>query len=117
MDNYRYQMQNRNGRSMGQNMNQNMNHSMQHNMHSNQRPGCGCGVTPIADAISGECDKRDYMDKYIDKLPLAMAYVPFQKWRKVYDASKGFMCGTIFEELVMPWEGYKGSCMMRGDRS
>ena len=63
------------------------------------------------------CDD-DYADKCIDKLPLAMAYVPFQKFRKVYDAATGLEHGTIFEELVLPFCCYKGNtCGMRGDRS
>ena len=32
-------------------------------------------------------------------VPLAMAYVPWQMWRDIYDAEKGFCCGTIFQEL------------------
>jgi hypothetical protein len=60
------------------------------------------------------CDKDDF--ECVDKLPLAMAYVPFQKWRKVLDASAGLAAGTIFEELYKPWYGDKNMCGMRGDR-
>jgi len=87
-------------------------------MGSYQNPQCGCGATPVLEAgTSGRCDKDDDFDKCIDKLPLAMAYVPFQKWRKVLDASAGLAAGTIFHELYLPWYGDKSICGMRGDRS
>jgi len=35
--------------------------------------------------------------------PLAMAYVPFQQWGKVYDAHEGFHKGTIFPDLDFPF--------------
>ena len=106
MDNYRRPMYNRYNRNMG----------------SYQNPQSGRGVTPVMEAGKDDrcmkedrCDKDD-IDKCIDKLPLAMAYVPFQKWRKVLDASAGLAAGTIFEELYKPWYGDKNMCGMRGDR-
>ncbi|MBP0990405.1 MAG: spore coat associated protein CotJA [Oscillospiraceae bacterium] len=38
-------------------------------------------------------------------LPLAMAYMPFQYWQKIYDPQAGFKRGTIFEELDLPYIG------------
>ncbi|MBS5660630.1 MAG: spore coat associated protein CotJA [Clostridiales bacterium] len=38
-------------------------------------------------------------------LPIAMAYVPMQKWRNIYDSEVGFDRGTIFEELDKPFLG------------
>lgn len=35
--------------------------------------------------------------------PLAMAYVPFQQWGKVYDENEGFNKGTIFPDLDFPF--------------
>lgn len=98
MDNYRRPMYTRYNRNMG----------------SYQNPQCGCGGTPVLEAGKEDhCDKDDF-DKCLDKLPIAMAYVPFQKWRKVLDASAGLAIGTIFEELHKPWYGSK--CGTRGDR-
>lgn len=37
------------------------------------------------------------------------AYVPWQSWRHIYEAGKGFHRGTIFEELDLPFKG-KGGC-------
>lgn len=38
-------------------------------------------------------------------LPLAMAYVPPQKWTIVYDNAEGLRRGTIFPALDLPFEG------------
>lgn len=38
-------------------------------------------------------------------LPLAMAYVPPQKWTIVYTNEEGLMAGTIFPALHLPFEG------------
>lgn len=42
---------------------------------------------------------------YLGKLPLAMAYVPFQRWRGTYEACVGLERGTIFPELDLPFCG------------
>lgn len=41
----------------------------------------------------------------LDDMPLAMAYVPMQKWREIYDSNVGFNRGTIFAELDKPFIG------------
>ena len=46
-------------------------------------------------------------DMWNDK-SLAMAYVPWQMWRDIYDAEKGFHRGTIFQELDKPFTGKGG---------
>ncbi len=49
----------------------------------------------------------------LDKLPVAMAYVPLQRWEELYDLSRGFACGTIFPSLSKPYTGnitFKGGC-------
>lgn len=40
-----------------------------------------------------------------DMQSLAMAYVPWQQWRYLYEADEGFHCGTIFKELNKPFMG------------
>lgn len=40
--------------------------------------------------------------------PLAMAYVPWQKWQNVYESCKGIQKGTIFEDLWKPFLGMGG---------
>lgn len=41
-------------------------------------------------------------------MPIAMAYVPWQTWRDIYDACEGFQTGTIFKELDKPFLGRGG---------
>lgn len=40
-----------------------------------------------------------------DSMPIAMMYVPYQQWAKVYDPKVGLERGTIFEELDKPFIG------------
>ena len=44
-----------------------------------------------------------------DEKPIAMAYVPWQEWRDIYEAEKAFSCGTIFKELNKPFVGKRGN--------
>lgn len=42
----------------------------------------------------------------IDKFPIAMAYVPWQKFDKMYDdLEKAYCSGTVFPELNKPFTG------------
>ena len=43
--------------------------------------------------------------KCIESFPLAMSYVPMQKWRDLYSADVGLERGTIFSELDKPFLG------------
>lgn len=43
-------------------------------------------------------------------LPLAIAYVPWQKWGQTIELEKALQCGTIFPELLKPFCGKRGSC-------
>lgn len=40
-----------------------------------------------------------------EDVPLAMAYVPFQRWQMLYDESVGLERGTIFKQLDKPFIG------------
>lgn len=50
---------------------------------------------------------QDYKyETNIDKFPVAMAYVPWQKFDKMYeDLEKAYCIGTIFPELNKPFTG------------
>lgn len=50
------------------------------------------------------CDCRNQKE-FIDNMPLAMAYVPWQKWCDVYDLENAHHTGTIFPELNKPYIG------------
>lgn len=61
-----------------------------------------------------ECErkKRTHKSSREDKLqgmPLAMAYVPWQRWGNLYCACKALQAGTVFEELDKPFLG-RGGC-------
>lgn len=42
----------------------------------------------------------------MDDLPLAYAYVPIQKWQRLYSPEEALNRGTMFEELDKPREVY-----------
>lgn len=44
------------------------------------------------------------------QLPLAMAYVPWQRWGQTYELDKALQVGTIFPELNKPFLGKRGAC-------
>ena len=41
----------------------------------------------------------------LNNMPLAMAYVPMQKWRKLYEPEVALERGTLFQELDLPFIG------------
>ncbi len=36
---------------------------------------------------------------------VAMGYVPWQKWKNIYEPQKALKCGTLFEALNKPFKG------------
>lgn len=50
---------------------------------------------------------QDYKkEQYIDRYPIAMAYVPWQQTARTYEnLEEGFRVGTIFPELNKPFMG------------
>lgn len=45
-----------------------------------------------------------------EEFPVAMAYVPWQRWNTVYDLERALSTGTIFPELDKPFYGVRGGC-------
>lgn len=101
----------------------NMRYSRMGNAYLQQRQNqgnvreasCGMNNTVREDSCStctGEMRESRNTNMYsIEDLnmPLAMAYVPWQKWCSIYETCKGFQRGTIFAELDKPFMG-KGGC-------
>lgn len=56
-----------------------------------------CGDNACYDELSGT------------GIPLAMAYVLWQKWGNLYDPGRGLQIGTIFADLDMPFLGCKNT--------
>lgn len=69
-----------------------------------QENSCRQGITSEAVMCCNDNSKYDELSG----MPLAMAYVPWQKWCSIYEADKGFMRGTIFEQLDKPFLGAGG---------
>ena len=46
----------------------------------------------------------------LGQFPLAMAYVPWQRFGQTYELSKALCTGTIFPELDKPFCGKRGVC-------
>ena len=50
----------------------------------------------------------DTHDHFPAGMPIAMAYVPWQKWQDLYEPCNGLESGTIFKELDKPFLGKGG---------
>ena len=64
-----------------------------------------------ADTASCGCRRQNSRDRAscsVDGCPLAMAYVPWQMWRDIYEPCKALETGTIFAELDKPFLGMRG---------
>ena len=45
-----------------------------------------------------------------DDMPIAMCYVPWQKWQDVLEPEDSLEHGTIFTELALPFYGAAAAC-------
>lgn len=76
-----------------------------------QRSRCSQSQRPPTVTPPPDCRKDDVQDKCVNKaidkcvndLPLAMAYVPMQRWENVCDAESGLALGSIFKDLIKPY--------------
>ena len=51
----------------------------------------------------------------LDSMPLAMTYVPWQKWQNIYKPENALCAGTIFQELDLPFTGRRLPEMMQNN--
>ncbi len=62
-----------------------------------------CGCARERDEYEGhECESCANDDR-MSGFPIAMAYVPHQEWRSVYEAEEALRHGTLFNELNLPF--------------
>ena len=54
---------------------------------------------------SGNKPYSDMNENELHGLPLAMAYVPLQEWKDIYDRNKALSSGTVFAQLDLPFGG------------
>ncbi len=53
-----------------------------------------------------ETYQHSMFDKNCDRFPIAMAYVPWQEFGKIYEnLEKAYVTGTIFPDLNKPFTG------------
>lgn len=50
-------------------------------------------------------DGCDIGKDHVDEMAPGMAFVPWQKWKDIYDICEAIEHGTIFKELDKPWRG------------
>ena len=50
-------------------------------------------------------NKVDFGKTCLDDLPLAMSYVPMQKWEDIYAPAMALDRGTLFAKLDLPFIG------------
>ena len=64
--------------------------------------------------FGAKCDDMEKPIKVTEKTEknrsLAMAYIEWQKWQKIYPPDVAFSRGTIFTELDMPFIGEEAAC-------
>lgn len=53
----------------------------------------------------GNAPGSNMMTAFPSQTPLAMAYVPFQQWGETLSYEESLKEGTVFSELVFPFEG------------
>lgn len=62
------------------------------------------------------CSGNNYESRYkgdnyrssFNDMPIAMAYVPWQRFRNLYEPDRALQIGTIFAELDKPFTGRGG---------
>ena len=52
-----------------------------------------------------ESNNKDLGSRRLDDLPLAMSYVPMQKWEDLYAPAVALERGTLFCKLDLPFIG------------
>ncbi len=72
------------------------------------RNHCGNVPTPMPYPSYSETSPCCDRDDALEGMALAMAYVPWQNWKCIYDVEKAFCRGTIFEALDKPFCGMGG---------
>ncbi len=56
------------------------------------------------DIIEIEMNKNNSCNNFLDSLPLARAYVPLQRFTKIYPMCEALNVGTVFPELDLRYK-------------
>lgn len=77
---------------------------------------CMRQTQPTSPYRSSQCTPMPYKEEEksmyagLDALPLAMGYVPRQKFHHTFELCKALQVGTIFPELCKPFCGERRRC-------
>lgn len=108
MPRYRYNMMDDRRNGNCQNRNTQANCVCMANESQTRSTDCGC-MTNENQSRSTNCGCMTN-DNSSQKMVLAMAYVPWQRWGNLYDLDQALMAGTIFADLNKPFRGTGGCC-------
>lgn len=72
---------------------------------NNDMPGYAFIPAEGEDIPAAAANVRTRGETPLDQLPLAMAYVPMQKFGETYDGLRALERGTIFPDLDLPFSG------------
>ena len=81
------------------------------NYRNNSMPYGNCyarNVAPMSNMDRCATQAPEIIPSCKDDMVLAMAYVKWQTWQKLYDVEKALQYGTIFQELNLPFCGVGG---------
>ena len=62
-----------------------------------------CGPRHAQQSCTANEARNQAKRSCLEGLPLAMAYVPKQRWSTIYEAEKAICRGTAFPELDLPF--------------
>lgn len=82
------------------------------NMPSNHRMAPNACMQKPPKRNEPPCVEEKHPNDPLHKMPLAMGYVPIQRWNQTYDYHEGLCKGTIFPCLDLPFRG----CVPQGIR-
>lgn len=83
---------------------ENYNRQQIYNNRGRMYMGTGNPYARCACNSEKECSCKQGRD-YIENMPLAMSYVPWQDWEKVYEPCEAIKAGTLFPELNLQFYG------------
>ncbi len=75
----------------------------------NRKPNYNYRGVPSPDMANTMPSSYMYTNEKVQELPIAMAYVPWQQWKDLYDTREAFKRGTLFKQLDLPFYGGKGT--------
>ena len=83
---------------------------MQYYKHTVRRPVQSTPCAPVTTAAEpAPMPENTVSSNPMNGFPLAMAYVPYQRFEELNEPMKALECGTLFRALYMPFRGQKRS--------